>query len=658
MAADHPTTPRELFNEALRQYGASELDAAEELFRRVLGVVPGQPQAIHYLGVLAFQRGDREMALRLMESCADALASSPECLFNLARVRKAMGQLDGAVALLERALSLNPRLRDVRAELAQSLAIAGDTERAIAAYEQCLREGADSPALLYNAALTMQRGGRNQRAAELVRMSLSKHPANSEALNLLASLEMRAGRLGAALGLYSQALTLPGNIAEIHSNIGHIRWSQGLVEQAIESFRTAVRLKPESAALHSNLIYSLWFSDRQEPVAIFAEHEQWRQRHAQPWAATPTHGVVNRDPQRQLKLAYVSPQFRGHSVGRLIEPVLACHDHQRFQVTLYSDVLARDEMTERLYALADQVKSTAGMNDEALSSLIAADGIDILVDLNQHMSASRLGVFARKPAPVQIAYLGYCATTGLKTMDYCLTDRYLDPPAETSVIHSERLLHLPGCYWTYTPPVEAPEIIARPAESAGHITFGSFNTFSKITPATLDAWAAILRQVEGSELLAIIAGGAAENGHVHEAFEARGVKPDRVRLLPYQTPRRYLSMLGAADIALDPFPYAGGTTTLDSLYMGTPVVTLVGRVATARAGVTLMTHVGLPELIARSPQEYVQIAADLAGDPHRLHQMRQELRARLLGSPIADTKGFTAGLEGAYLRAWQDYCNR
>ncbi len=657
MAADQFLTPRELFSQAMREYAAGNIDAAEAFCHRMLEVAPGHPLAVHYLGLFAYHRGDRQTALRLMERAAGGLGSSPECLLNLARVRRAAGQDQAARQVLERALQIRPGYCDAQAELAELLAKAGEIEQAMTGFEQCIRNGADNPRVLYNAALAMQRGGHNLRAAQLVQMSLAAQPANADALALLGSLEMRAGHLTAAMDAYSKALDCSGNAAEIHGNIGQILWSQGKLDQAIESFRTAIGLKGESAALHSNLVYSLWFSDKHTPAEIFAEHELWEKRHAQRFAATVFHGAIDRHPQRRLRLGYVSPQFRGHSVGRLIEPLLACHDHRQFHVTLYSDVLARDTLTDRLYSLVDQTRLTAGLNDEQMAGLIAADGIDLLVDLNQHMSGSRLGVFARKPAPLQFTYLGYCATTGLRTIDYCLTDRYLDPPNVHSAIHTERPLHLPGCYWAYAPPAEAPSVGPSPCESRGHVTFGSFNTFAKVTPSTLDAWAEILRRVDGSELLAVIAGGAAENAHVHEAFVSRGVNPDRVRLFPYQPPRQYLAMLGEVDLALDPFPYAGGTSTLDSLYMGTPVVTLAGQVATARAGVTILTHTGMAELIAPDVEGYVRIVVDLALDRSRLARLRQSLRPRLLASSIADARAFAVGFENTLRRVWHEYCN-
>jgi len=306
---------------------------------------------------------------------------------------------------------------------------------------------------------------------------------------------------------------------------------------------------------------------------------------------------------------------------------------------------------------------TLGFNDEQLADQVRQDRIDILVDLAMHAEGSRLLAFARKPAPVQVTYLAYAGTTGLETMDYRLTDQYMDPPSTSSgqapdadeSAYSEKSVRLKS-YWCYQPRAEAPEVGQLPALArAGTVTFACLNNYAKVSPKVLGVWCQVLRRVPSSRLVVY----SREGTHRQRAIDivrAEGIDVSRFEFVgPVVTAEYFRRYLGI-DVALDPFPYPGGTTTCDALWMGVPVVTLAGRTAVSRGGVSILSNVGLPELIARSPEEYVQIAATLAGDLPRLAGLRAGLRPRLLASPLMDAAGFVRDVEGAFRQMWRAWC--
>ncbi len=300
-------------------------------------------------------------------------------------------------------------------------------------------------------------------------------------------------------------------------------------------------------------------------------------------------------------------------------------------------------------------RNIRGLSDEEIANAIRQDQIDILVDLTMHMADNRLLVFARKPAPVQLTYLAYCGTTGLDTMDYRLTDPFLDPPRQTGQLYSEQSIHLPQTYWCYQPVVEAPSLNELPPLKAGHVTFGCLNNFCKVTAPTLAAWRSLLQAVPQSRLLLH----AQVGGHRDLAasfFAQRNISPDRLIFVRKVSTAEYMSTYQRIDMALDPFPYGGGTTTCDALWMGVPVVSLAGQTAMGRAGVSILSNVGLPELVAGDSEQYVAIAAALAQDLPRLSELRATLRDRMQASPLMDAPSFARNIEAAYREMWKRWC--
>ena len=352
----------------------------------------------------------------------------------------------------------------------------------------------------------------------------------------------------------------------------------------------------------------------------------------------------------------MSGHFWDHAVNFFTEPILASHDHQRFEVLCYSNQAKEDETTRRLQTYADHWRRIDTLEDDAVTELVRNDQIDILVDLAGHIAGNRLLVFARKPAPIQVTYIGYQNTTGMTAMDYRLTDDWADPPGTTDAFYTEKLVRLPRCFFCYQPSCDAPPVNCLPAIEKGVVTFGSFNNFAKVTPQVLSAWAAILNAVPGSRLVVLANAARSLGEYLTRTFEGHGISGDRVTLADRRPRGAYLELIRQVDIALDPFPFNGHTTTCDALWQGVPVVTLAGRMYAARFGSSGHVNLGLRELIASTSDEYVEIAARLAGDVERLKELRAGLRDRMIASPLLDFVGFTRNLEAAYRRMWVDGC--
>jgi predicted O-linked N-acetylglucosamine transferase (SPINDLY family) len=338
------------------------------------------------------------------------------------------------------------------------------------------------------------------------------------------------------------------------------------------------------------------------------------------------------------------------------EPILTAHDHQQFEVFCYSAALVGDEVTARLKAVADHWRDVGYKTDAQIAEMVREDRIDILVDLAGHIGENRLLVFARKPAPVQVTYIGYQNTTGMSAMDYRLTDERSDPSGLTDSFYSEQLVRLPRSFFCYRPPDVAPAITPLPAQETGHVTFGAFNSLAKTTPQAITAWLQVLARVPGSRLLIL----APRGGHLERIVRAsagqQDIDPKRIELCDRRPLHEYLQLLQQADIGLDPFPFNGHTTTCDSIWMGVPVVMLEGNTYASRFGGSVLANVGLEHLITRSVRQYVDAAENLAGDLIALAKLRGELRGRMSNSPLLDFPGFTRNVEQAYRQMWRAWC--
>jgi len=546
-----------------------------------------------------------------------------------------------------------------------------------------------SLAQAHDLAIQFQREGRLQESESICHQILQHHPNHPEVLNTLAILAQQQGNLPEAIDLYQRAIALRPELPELHFNLGNVHKDLGDFQLAIDAYRKALSIRPDfrpalnnlanalketgqlaeakdlyrqTLAIHpdpriaSSLAYLMYFDPQASPADIAAEHKRWNDTYAQPLLPANVVHPNNRDPNRRLKIGYVSPDFRNHPVARFLLPLLANHHHDQFEIFCYSDVRRPDSMTTRLQSLVDQWRDTTRHSDEILAQLIRQDQIDILIDLTMHMEGNRLLAFARKSAPVQATYLAYAGTTGMPAIDYRFSDRFLDPPGNDESIYAERTLRLDS-YWCYQPQPEAPDVAPLPALANGYITLGCLNNFSKINPPVLQAWRSIITQLPNSRLI-LAAHHGAHRTQVLQYFAEAGIAPEHVEFSGVLPIADYLAQYNRIDIALDPFPYPGGTTSLDAIYMGVPVITLPAQTAVSRAGVTILRHLDLPELIATNTDHYIEIATQMATDLPRLAALRQQLRPRLMNSPLTDAPSLTASIETAFRDIWRKWCEQ
>jgi predicted O-linked N-acetylglucosamine transferase (SPINDLY family) len=639
--------------------GQGKVDDAAACYRRALDLKPDYPEAHNNLGNVLQAQGKPDEAIAAYRRALDLKPDYAEAHSNLGAALRDQGNLEAAIACYRRGLKLKPGIAEAHYNLGNVLRQLARLDEAAACYRRALElkpHYAEAHNNLGNALLDL---AKPDEALACYRRAVELKPDYGDAHNNLGNAFQAQGNLDEAVASYRRAAELKPEFAEALSNLGTALKDQGNLDEAIACYRRALELKPGFAAAHSNLIYALNFCPGVDARAIYEEQHRWEQQHAAPLAGQIQPHSNERSADRPLRIGYVSPDFREHVVGRFMLPLLEAHDYEYFEIYCYASVRLPDAMTDRCRAQADVWRNAAAMTDEQLAQMIRDDQIDILVDLAMHTAGNRLLAFARKPAPVQVAYLAYAGATGLSTMDYCLTDRYLDPPGERAGdderIYGEELIRLPDTYWCYRAPALAPAVNPLPALEAGHITFGCFNTFSKVTEPTLAAWIELLAAAPASRLL-LHANAGHHRERARELFARHGIAHDRVTFVDRVPAAEYFGLYHRVDVALDPFPFGGGTTTCDALWMGVPVVSLAGQTSVGRGGLSILSNVELAELVASDREQYIRIAQQLAGDLPRLSQLRATLQDRMRGSPLTDVPRFARHLEAAYRAMWRRWC--
>jgi protein O-GlcNAc transferase len=467
------------------------------------------------------------------------------------------------------------------------------------------------------------------------------------------------GRLGEAVQRFRRALAIKPDFAEAHYHLANALWNQGHIAPALGRYRRAIALDPSHEAARSNLAFALNYDPQASPSETYAAHLAWAALFPPPQAKSHAN---SREPDRRLRIGYVSGDLCTHAVSSFFEPLLASHDRAAFEVFCYSSLAARqeDDTTARLRSHADHWVRISSHSDESVAARIEKDRIDILVDLGGYTMQSRVKVFAVKPAPVQVTWLGYLNTTGLASMDYRVTDATVDP-AGADRFNSEALVRIPAPCLCYRPCDLAPPVAEPPALAAGHVTFGSFNNLPKLAPDVIRTWAKVLHAVEGSHLVikTVQMRDAATADDLRRRLAAEGIGPERVELLAWRVrTEHHLARYGLIDIVLDTFPFNGVTTTCEALWMGVPVVTLRGDRPYGRVGASLLTALDLGRFIADNPDKYVKISVGLARNVGRLKTLRASLRERMRASSLCDGATFARHLEQAYRAMWQDWCDQ
>jgi len=611
-AAADPTLEA-LVAEAVALRRSGRLDASKQLFEQAIALDATHPGVLTSYAALLLETGDTQGAIRLGREAVLADPGRMSAHHVLGQSLCRAGHLAEGIRTLRHAVALREDAFEVHVHLGNALIEVHDLAEA----ERHLN-----------------------RARELAPQVAAIHVG-------LGNLYRSQQRPGAALGAYRRAIELDAGVSQAYNNLGNLLSEVGDAEGAVSAFRRALALAPDRASTWSNFLLALNRSDRVGTAELAAEHRAFGLHFGE--RILPLEPVALRPPTgRRLKVGYVSSDFVSHAVVLFAEPLLAHHDRQRFDIYCFHASKSSDETTERIRALSEHFVPIAGLPDEDVARRIRAEAIDILVDLNGHTSQNRLLLFLLKPAPIQVTWLGYLGTTGISTVDYRLTDAQADPPGLTEALHTESLWRLPDSLFCYQPYDFAPEVGALPAQRNGHVTFACLNNPAKVSWTIGELWGRILAQLPGSRLLLMSSSLVERTEALGRLLAGHGVATERVEHVPKQSTADYLALYNRADIALDTWPYAGGATTCDALWMGVPVVTLAGERSFSRSGASVLFSAGLPELIAEEPDGYVDRALALARDVPRLAALRATLRQRLRASPLTDGARFARSVETAY----------
>jgi protein O-GlcNAc transferase len=611
--------PDEMIRTALAFHQAGKLDEAEAIYTRVLRLRSDHADALHLKGLIAHQRGRVADAIDFVGRAVRARPGEAGFRFNYGNVLAAGGRDAEAARSFSAAIGLQPDFLDALRNLANVL------ER--------LKQDSD--------------------LIEVLRKIVALRPADSEARLRLGRHLHRLEQLGPAIAEYQEAIRLSPNQTGAYGDLAAALQAQGRGAEALGIFRKLIPSDgpagPEiSPGVHSNLMMAMQYNDSVASSEIFDAHRRWAQIHAVVADSSPP--PKSRAEPDRIRVGYVSADFWNHPVGHFIRPLIERHDRSRFDVICYDHSDRDDGVTRLLKASAEQWRAARGTSDAQLAAMVREDCIDVLVDLSGHTAGHRLTAFALRPAPVQVTYLGYPGTTGMTAIDYRLTDADADPPGMTDRFYTEKLVRLPHCLLCFTPPEAAPAVAPLPADSAGVVTFGSFNAAAKVSPTTVRLWASVLHAVPRSRLVLKSVGwaDAANRQRLIGAFAGHGINGARLEFLSFeQTWSGHLDRYGRIDLALDTFPYHGTATTCDALWMGVPTVTLAGQTHVSRVGATLMKHAGLPEFIADDERHFVEIASASAGNLPRLRDLRRSMRDRLRASVLCDAATFTSDVERA-----------
>jgi protein O-GlcNAc transferase len=651
MRPDHADACSNL-GSALDQLG--QLEDAIAVYRQALELEPERATTLNNLGSALSRCGRHDEAIDVCRRATEREPSFAAAFNNLGLALTSSRRLDEAVDALRRAVALRPDFAEAWYNLGNALNKRTDFADAAAAYRRALDLRPDRVEAYINLGNTLRALGEFEESANAYRGALAVRPDDVDALSNLGSALRDLGRLDEAISAFRSCLALRPDFHVAYCNLGNALKDAGRIEEAVACYRRAVELCPTDVISHSNLAYSVHYHPGYDAAAILRENLRWNAVHAAPLRDGWHEHANDPNPERRLRIGYVGADFRDHCQSLFTIPLFSRHDHKQFEIVCYANVPRPDGVTRRIRDCVDGWHGIAGRSDAEVAHQVCADQIDILVDLTMQMSNGRPLLLARKPAPVQVAYLAYPGTTGLAAVDYRLTDPYLDPPSASDDDYAEKSIRLPETFWCYDPLTDEPLPGPLPAVAPGQITFGCLNNFCKVNAQTIALWARVLEAVAASRLLLLSARGE-HRDVVLEQFGRARIDPSRIEFVEYQPRQQYLETYRRIDLGLDTVPYNGHTTSLDSLWMGVPVVTRVGRTVVGRAGWSQVSNLGLPEMAAWSDDDFVTIAAGLANNLPRLAQLRATLRARMQQSPLMDASRFARHVESAYRQMWREW---
>jgi protein O-GlcNAc transferase len=670
-----------------------QIEEAIMCYQKAIELDPTFAGSYNNLGNVFNKLGRWDEAIQNYQKAIELNPGFAGFYFNLGQAFEDKGQLDNAVANYEMDLQLNPTHIAAYHNLGTVFQKKGQLDEALLCYQKAVKLNPNFTEAYFKIGVILNHRGQFDEAIPFYQKALLLNPDLAVAYNDLGTIFSNKQQFNTAITFYQKAIELSPDIAGIHNNLGNVFKIIGQIDKAIACYQKSIVIDPEFAMsydnlgsalkdsgrlneaeicyrraleinpyypnCYSNLIFSMIYNSHYEPRTIFSEHLNFAKRYAEPLRSEIPLHTNERNLSKRLRIGYVSPDFRQHSVAYFIEPVLAYHRKEYCEIFCYADVKVPDIVTRNISEYPDHWKSIVNMSDEKVAELIYSDKIDILIDLAGHTSNNRILLFARKPAPVQVSWIGYPATTGLSTIDYKIVDHYTDPLGITDMFYTEKLIRMQESFLCYSPYKDSPDAGNLPILSTKHITFGSFNNFTKISPEVLSVWKKILHKIPNSRLIikSKSFSDSRTRHNIMHIFTREGIHEERIELLSWEPFKiNHLDKYNHVDIGLDTFPYNGTTTTCEALWMGVPVITLAGKTHASRVGVSLLSNVGLNKLIANTPEEYIDLAVSLASDIDMLQFLRKNLRDMMMRSDLTNAERFTANLENNYRTMWQHWC--
>jgi predicted O-linked N-acetylglucosamine transferase (SPINDLY family) len=655
LKADEPMFYSNL-GEAYR--GCKKVPEAIASYQQALALRPDLAEVHYNLGNALKDAGRPADAIASYRRAVELRPDHAQAWNNFGSTLLAEKRPGEALENFQRALHLRPDFVEAHNNLGLALGSLGRHAEATAAFHSALALNPRHVAAHTNLGNLCCELGQLPEATTWYRRAVELNPDFAEAHYNLGFALQRQGQLSESEACFARAVALRPNYSEAYNNFGVILKDQGRLDEAIERYRQALQYEPRHTAAHSNLLLTLQYRNGVTLEELATAHEEYQQRHAAPLRSQWRDHPQDRTPDRPLRLGFLSPDFRCHPVAYFLIRVLEHLDPAGYAKFCYYDRRTQDRLTARFAAAATTWRNVTEQTDEQIAEQIRADQIDILFDLTGHTAFNRLLVFARRPAPIQITWIGYEGTTGLEAIDYILADRYTIPEG-TEHFYREKVLRMPAGYVCYDPPADAPPVGPLPAARTGSIQFASFNNLAKITRQTVEAWSAVLQRVPGSRLTLQYHGLGDEGVRRRylEMFAAAGVAADRLNLSPPTDYAAYLASYNDVDVALDPFPFGGGITTCDALWMGVPVISLPGETVASRHSMSHLCNVGMTETVARDRDQYIELAVGLASDLPRLAAIRAGLRERMAASRLCDGPQFATDLTRLLREVWHAWCD-
>ncbi len=626
-------------------------------FQKALALNPTDIGANIGLGHALQETGDREGAVAAYKKALEVQPDQTEALFNLGKLYHELGQLDASVVSYRAGLRIAPERAEVYCNLGLVLQEQGLIDEGLTCYRQALTQQPDLMEAHFNIGHVLQNRKQLDEAVVSYKKALEINPAFVPALNNIGTVLHDKGKLDEAVDIYQRVLQMQPDYAEGYNNLGNSLFSLGDIDAAITGYEKAVVHQPDYASSFSNRLLAEQYRPGHTAKSLYALHCEWDERYGRAFLKTRFDHLNSRDPDRSLRIGFVSADLGRHPVGYFAVGLLENLQEFGVETYCYSDRVA-DDLTRRIQAAVNVWRPIRGAPDEAVASMIRKDQIDILIDLTGHSAYNRLFVFARKPAPIQVAWAGYVGTTGLSAMDYLISDRF-STHVDEEPFYSEKVLRMPDQWLCYEPPDYAPDVTPLPARQNGFVTFASFSNPGKLNAGVISVWARILQQTEGSRLLLKYRGMDTSSNieRLTGMFDAVGIPATRVLFEGRSPHAELLARYNDVDIALDPFPYSGGITTYEALWMGVPVITVPGQTFASRHSESHLETIGYPEFIARDLDQYVALAVQWANDIDGLSQLRAEMRGRMANSPTCDPHKFSEGFAGLLRMVWRDWCH-